>query len=312
MNNNIVFNDAFFKFHPVGQGLFYSGRIHDFMLNEYEYENYFEKYLDTHIRDNYFHRNYRMFKHHFYSKAMGKNNVFDFIYDIGSDNKEIIQQVRDYVRFLDRSNKTKIDLLVLYHLDRDHVNGLKELNTINKERLSEGKQIIRLGTVVLPLLHEDEKFYLVSKQLIGDSTKDEPEKWYYELLNDTSSFFSNFGDPTLVFFNGNGPINDDIHPNDNLTNNVSEQINHYYKSDSITKDTFLTNKTPIKVYQWEFIFYDIRDKIPSDDLINFKKEVNKLVQENIDSDSLDNLLTESPEILEGLKKLYKGLKYTYN
>ena len=79
--------NAKFTFHPVGQGLFYSGKI---MLLPY--------------------RGYE----------------FNFVYDCGSDSGESflndsIDNYRDYL------NNDIIDVLFISHLDRDHVNGIKYL-----------------------------------------------------------------------------------------------------------------------------------------------------------------------------------------
>ena len=79
-----------FRFHKVGQGLFYSGIL--------------TKTDDTH------------------------HNTFSFIYDCGSESSNFfLYREIDEFKHLFPSNKRKLDMLVISHLHEDHVNGLERL-----------------------------------------------------------------------------------------------------------------------------------------------------------------------------------------
>lgn len=79
-----------FRIHPVGQGLFYSGRV------------------DIHLQN--------------------RHEVFRFVYDCGSLTKDAGEEEVDRYRRDDFTQETdRIDLLVISHFDADHVNHIKRL-----------------------------------------------------------------------------------------------------------------------------------------------------------------------------------------
>lgn len=88
--------DAIFKFHPIGQGCFYTGKI---VLNN-----------TNHIE-------------------------FNFVYDCGTDSKMSFLENEIDIYKASLSKKT-IDLLIISHFDQDHVNGIiRLLSGIKCERL---------------------------------------------------------------------------------------------------------------------------------------------------------------------------------
>lgn len=99
-----------FRFHKVGQGLFYSG-----ILN----------------------------------KGAGRSNqVFNFVYDCGSESPHIFRdrEIDDYKMLLPNKRESggkELDLLVISHLHDDHVNGL--------DRLLDG---VKVNTVVMPYISD--------------------------------------------------------------------------------------------------------------------------------------------------------------
>jgi len=98
--------------HPVGQGLFYSGKID---INN--------------------------------KKAKAS---FQFVFDCGSENKaNCIDEVKLY-------NKEPIDLLVISHFDKDHVNCISAL-------LEDNRKVKRL---ILPFLKLDERLFLALNQIV--------------------------------------------------------------------------------------------------------------------------------------------------
>lgn len=82
---------------------------------------------------------------------------FEMIYDCGSGrgrrpSSALLKAVDEYVDYLTSENKTKIDILVISHFDKDHVNGLKYLS--NKLRSTH----IEVIHVWAPLLDDFTKF----------------------------------------------------------------------------------------------------------------------------------------------------------
>ena len=91
---------AKFKFHPVGQGAFYTGKV-------------------------------------FQSKrknAKIKGKEFNIVYDCGTKSTKsyLIDSIKEFKKDLDEA---KLDVLILSHLDEDHINGVTELlKDIDKKR----------------------------------------------------------------------------------------------------------------------------------------------------------------------------------
>lgn len=104
-----------FRFHPIGQGLFYSGIL---------------------------------------MKKDGKQNrQFSFVYDCGTDSPRVfLRQETDHLKLLLKNSRTsgrkKLDLLIVSHLHDDHVNGLEhlldgvEVDTVVMPYLSEGMKLL--------------------------------------------------------------------------------------------------------------------------------------------------------------------------
>lgn len=87
--------NSHFMLWPVGQGLFYTGKI----------------------------------------QCRSSADSFQFMYDCGGSNEETISEaIDDYLNYF--NPKKEIDMLVISHFDRDHINGLsyllKEINKIKK------------------------------------------------------------------------------------------------------------------------------------------------------------------------------------
>ncbi|MBL8622269.1 MAG: MBL fold metallo-hydrolase [Myxococcales bacterium] len=97
---------------------------------------------------------------------------FWFIYDCGSSNRSSLWRELDS---LDNDfGERPLDLLVLSHLDEDHVNGVERLLSRRKVR-----------RVMLPYLDEDEKLVLVARAASNDAVTEanlrlyaDPEGWF--------------------------------------------------------------------------------------------------------------------------------------
>lgn len=138
----IFFNQ---NFHGIGQGLFYSGRF-DFQSER------------------------------------GMKSTYNFIYDCGTKSKRtfIEKEIVEYKTL--KLQKKEIELLMISHLDSDHVNGLDELleNTWTHY-------------VILPYLSPIERL-IISIQ--GEAP--EPP-WYFDFLSNPTQYLKNHGVENIIY-----------------------------------------------------------------------------------------------------------------
>jgi len=138
----IFFNQ---KFHGIGQGLFYSGRF------DFESER-------------------------------GIKSNFNFIYDCGTKSKRtfIEKEIAEYKTL--KLQKKVIELLMISHLDSDHVNGLDNLLEDTRTRY-----------VMLPYLSPIERL-IISIQ--GEAP--EPP-WYFDFLSNPTQYLQNQGVENIIY-----------------------------------------------------------------------------------------------------------------
>jgi Metallo-beta-lactamase superfamily len=139
------------KFHPVAQGLFYTGRI----------------------------------------------GWLNFVYDCGSfQRRRLSDAINDYRSKLKRRS---IDVLILSHLDLDHVSGLNEL-------LGEGGTgRLALGDVFMPYIPPLERLALAARNgRIAD--------WYFELLSSPEAYFREKEARRVFFLKPGGHDGDEAPP----------------------------------------------------------------------------------------------------
>ncbi len=107
----------------------------------------------------------------FYSgKLRFGSDVFNFIYDCGSRNDSLIRNaVNSYI--YNSLEEPRIDLIILSHIDMDHVNGLKYFFS-NK---------IQINTVILP-------YFTPLERLIIALAYPYIPNWYLEFLADPVTF----------------------------------------------------------------------------------------------------------------------------
>ena len=138
--------NGIFVFHQAGQGLFYSGTI---------------------------------------SLESPRNVRFDFVYDCGSTNRQVIKRaIFNYKQTVLLNNH--IDMLVISHLHKDHVSGL--------DKLLEDTQV---DYVFLPYLSPPERLILALMYQNMPS-------WYYEFLHDPVIYLLERNVEKVVLFGSGG------------------------------------------------------------------------------------------------------------
>ena len=135
-----------FTFHPVGQGLFYSGII-KFDVNNPRYKK-----------------------------------EFKFIYDCGSESQKKIEY--EIKRFGNRYSDKNIDMLVISHFHKDHINGLGYL-------LSN----FHIKKVFLPYITDIERLIIAAKNLDAGSS-------YFSFLADPYNYLKEKGVEEIIVING--------------------------------------------------------------------------------------------------------------
>lgn len=266
--------EANFKFHPIGQGCFYTGKIELHNTNKTE---------------------------------------FNFVYDCGTDSKKVFlnNAIDLYKETL--TNKT-LDLLIISHFDQDHVNGVVNLlDGIKCKRLiiPYYTPIERL-LLFTTLIEEDEQYKLMLQSpinffsndrfnideiiiigspadengiLTNESPNDIPPKEFDEI---------NFNDLKNIEFTAE-------YLSDIEKSNVISKIELLEgKLKNIQKLKFLNLLDSVKINFWEFVFY--LKKHENYILINkFQKDVDLiLVKENI---TLFDMFDE--DFVIQLKKAYR-------
>lgn len=106
-------------------------------------------------------------------------NKFFFIYDCGtfSPHKFMTDAIRDFGCSME--GEEKLDLLVLSHMDTDHVNGVSDL----LERCN----IHRIDVLVMPYMTLSDRAILLA--YYSKRKQDDNSSWYYEFLIDPIGFF---------------------------------------------------------------------------------------------------------------------------
>jgi hypothetical protein len=120
-----------------------------------------------------------------------KSRSFTFIYDCGSRQGTAIlkREIHKFKTYLSREPKDAIDLLVLSHLDADHVNQV--------DYLLKG---CVCKIVVLPYLRPLDRLYLYFDAGFDDSTDDDT---FREFMIDPAAFLITRGAERVIFITGN-------------------------------------------------------------------------------------------------------------
>lgn len=261
-----------YKFWPVGQGLFSSGRL------EAKFKNSDKKF-------------------------------FDWVYDCGtvSNQKFLKNSIEEYKKsFRSSSNadsniKPKIDLVVISHFDKDHISGLVELlNTFSIQTLllpymPLWQRLIIAFNEDIDSTHEMFKFFINPVQYIFNNSNEDVTEILFvrprdegrpDSKNQENSNGSSDADHSLII-NTNRPDIDDDEEKKFLTDN-KKKIRVYYSGRTIKILGF-----------WEFIPYNDANVCFSNSARtwdDFKEMVNK---------HRDALLQSPSEIeLNNIKNIY--------
>ncbi|NPV44984.1 MAG: MBL fold metallo-hydrolase [Firmicutes bacterium] len=107
----------------------------------------------------------------FYTGEIKLDNIktFRFIYDCGSSSAENVN--RSIMNFKKANEWDGIDLLILSHLHKDHVNGLDKL--FNEYEVNQ---------VILPYFSPEERLFIALRNI-------NKQDWYYRFLSDPVEFF---------------------------------------------------------------------------------------------------------------------------
>lgn len=273
--NKIKHAEAEFVYHNVGQGLFYSGEI--------KLQN--QKNVNV------------------------SNNTFRFVYDCGSENRNLVNtSVRRYKQDV---KDDKIDLLVISHLHSDHVNGLEELF-----------KNFKIKDVILPYLTPIERLLIALR-------KTNMPQWYYEFLSDPVSYLMEKGVNRVIIIgseesNGRPPFPEDIPPYnpeaeplniDKLSDDeeLKEEIGKHDKNwiKYINKKLLIKNHNGYILAQnlWLFRFFNY--KITSSSLEQFHYCISNLIN-NYNIYDIKSLIKYIKilinEYKESLKKCYNEIK----
>ena len=208
-----------FEFHNVGQGLFYSGIISN------------------------------------------RNDNFAIVYDCGSASKEeyLNMQIDRFKKFLNKKMKNNVDLLIISHFHRDHINGIPYLLK---------DKTIKINTVILQDLSEIQKlenylYYIKqNKNKNGELYKNEKSELSRLILHPIEYFLEK-GIRKIVLVSGNDE-NEDGHYI-NSEQEINEDVSENNGSSSVTinsNDIIRKNKNVIytknnikcKNKLWEFCF----------------------------------------------------------
>jgi len=213
----------------------------------------------------------------FYSERHENLNI---VYDCGS---KTAKKVSDSIVQNAFTKDTTIDILFISHFDSDHVNKISIL-----------KQHTKIKKVIMPLLHDEQKNFLLNIFRILNIN-------LLTLIQEPKKFFGE--DTDIIFVK---PAEDNMPINDTNSRNIIDLKN----KEEIESGTILTlNSSPSKKANWIFISYNFKYKDRNKDLEQ------KLLANGFD---VNRLKTDSNYTLHEIqndvsnkklfKKIYNSLK----
>jgi hypothetical protein len=275
-----------FRFHPIGQGGFYTGKIY---------------------------------------KNIGSRDEFNFIYDCGSlsDRPYLKKEINFFKNILNKSkldtlNKSKLDMLVLSHLDDDHVNGLKDLLTGIKCNQIYLPYLTPIQRLIVAIRHDTKDPYLLNDFLVFLKS---PHRYLLSIEGaEIGEIAYVLGNQEGEYLNRNtpseGPIslddnefnlenNWDNIPESELSSDLLEIINTGNKSKIIFKKG---NNALILNSIWEFYFYN--EPADSNIIEQYINEVKALcglkVTDILSQSDLEGILGDI-EKLKDLRKKFRAI-----
>jgi len=253
-----------------------------------------------------------------------KSRPYTFVYDCGSQSPAILKkEIRDFKTYLNRRPDGIIDLLVLSHLDADHIN---QVDYLLKD--------CACKTVVLPYLVPAERLFLYFSIGFDDATDDDT---YREFVTDPAAFLIVRGAERVIFITGNdenGTLNPEI-PGPGFPVDENKSREQFEEGDLFAEDILLTEDdqadadeqlafqqaNPKKVEfrkanggirageYWEFFFYQIAQTPAS--ILDFRDQLIHRFGVTFDRghmsvESLKDIFKQQAKV-DQLKKIFKSL-----
>lgn len=208
--------DAEFMFQNVGQGFFYTGKIGDFSF-VYDCGTTYDKDLVL--------------------VSACIDDFYKSVYKIGINE-----------------NKKKLDLLVISHFDKDHINGLGML-----------LEKFEVDNVVIPYLYPMQRLAVASHNF---NVANE----YFDILKDPVGYFSSYKVKRIVLLSGKEVKGSDYNINNNITyedvlnleslpddQELLEELTELSELTNLNRETQILVKKSGHVrlgYQWGFSFFN--------------------------------------------------------
>ena len=206
-------------------------------------------------------------------KIQSESKSFNFVYDCGGSNENIISEaIDDYLN--DFNPQKEIDFLIISHFDRDHINGLHHLL----------KNINKIKKIFIPYSDTFNSYFLLIAYLYGNNG-DLSEKVDNIILVNTSQSKGGDGITNL----------DELRLEDN--------IDETYKIGNISVSRLDFSSYVSLGGVWKFKFYNV---LLEEALIGkVKQDIDNLVQQYRAS-GLEDLLSNhwNNSVKNGLKNIY--------
>jgi hypothetical protein len=195
--------------------------------------------------------------------------------------ERLICEVRDYVGN-DLKTTGNIDLLIISHLDYDHVSGIPLLmNELQKL----GRQV---HTVVLPYMKDDLKLLIYYWNVKCENIDTPDLQWYRRFLFDPISFFETYGVSTIIFVDASD--NDGEESSQQPITDENDKIGPFSLKGVIVEKRPLGESSNVNVYRvkrlvltlWTFIEFDCWQKpLPkTKSLKQIRREIEDIIQDN--------------------------------
>ncbi|PHG27294.1 hypothetical protein COI60_31380 [Bacillus toyonensis] len=251
----------------------------------------------------------------------GEIDQFNIIYDCGSENKRFLNKcINDYKETWHLKRKKQIDLLILSHFHKDHVNGLDKL-----------LENAKLDTVVFPYMDPVEKLYLLNnRNFINSNNK--------QLLINPIDYFIQKGVRQIILIKktelkleipkSESKNESDLNIENINTNDIESNI-HFNNSerDIILENTIIAGNRKLRdkiiVLEgtsyihlsniWKFLFFNL--KRDDNQLKNFKQAILKIQNDlkiNFDNPYELQECLKNEELRKKIAECYKEFKGNYN
>lgn len=255
------------RFHKAGQGLFYSAS--------------------------------------FYNNRAKKPTEIRYIIDCGTTSGAEV--LKDEIDTYLQSYKTgeNMDFLIISHLHKDHISGLKQLLTNLKEKK------VTVINVFLPYFDKFTRIYLY---FLNKDSIEKGEEWILDFILDPTKFFKDFNIKNIFYIHRSDDNNQEQSPNIDDTDNNKDEVqikgvklgkpSETELTDDVSKKVFHIKNCVLALYsviEFDFWFMGI-DQIALD---KFKEDVEKL---NIEEEL--KKVNRNSSLHKAFKKIHKDFNDT--